>query len=325
MTTTPGQSTCTITSYTNNFVYSRGSILITYQPAFPTSTPNKLLISLNSTYTNDALSTLINPQITNYAQIGTAGKYTLDINYTTTINITLLFPPSTKPVASMIFLESYIDGVGEVDYCYVDIGNIQANVMSLNVTASSLIVQQPATYSFSILPTSPIMSSDSLVIEFPSSYVLTNVQSAVFYLNIFMTKTVQLNGSSLILSFLIPIYILGKTIKFNISNIINPFDSRSVVVKISIVTSDGFVRDTASVSLSIGSGVMAVNSFTCGTYQIGYKTACKLNFTTTSLINVDSQIRLLFPTSQWMLSQSGANTQCAVTSTSSSPQLKSYF
>jgi len=78
------------------------------------------------------------------------------------------------------------------------------------------------------------------------------------------------------------------------------------------MTSDNFLRDSSSVFLTLNTGLIKVNNFTCTTYQIGYKTACKLNFTLSNSIHLDSQIRLLFPQNGWMISQSGTNTQCQV-------------
>jgi hypothetical protein len=91
---------------------------------------------MNTFYTDDPLSTMINPQITGYSTLGNIGRYTFQINYTTAINITLMFPPSTKPVDRFIFVESFIDGVGTVDQCFVGITNVNPNLIAIEVTSS---------------------------------------------------------------------------------------------------------------------------------------------------------------------------------------------
>ena len=86
---------------------------------------------MNTSYKNDLLSTAINPQITGYSTLGNIGKYTFQINYTTAINISLLFPPSTEGVDNFIFVESFIDGVGSVDECYVGINNVTSSSITI--------------------------------------------------------------------------------------------------------------------------------------------------------------------------------------------------
>jgi len=84
---------------------------------------------MNMSYSNDPLLTQITPQISGYSTLGNIGKYTFQINYTTAINISLLFPPSTNGVNSFIFIESYIDGMGNVDYCNIGINNVTASTI----------------------------------------------------------------------------------------------------------------------------------------------------------------------------------------------------
>ncbi len=99
-------------------------------------------ISMNTSYTDDPLSTMINPQIAGYSTLGNIGRYTFQINYTTVINISLMFPPSTKTVDRFIFVESFIDGVGTVDQCFVGIMNVTANSIAIDVTRSESEVQK---------------------------------------------------------------------------------------------------------------------------------------------------------------------------------------
>lgn len=80
------------------------------------------------------------------------------------------------------------------------------------------------------------------------------------------------------------------------TNLMNPFSSGSVNVKLTVLTNDGYLRSKGSHNLLINPGIMKINMFTCATYQVGYKSSCKLNFTTTSSILLNSQIRLTFPT-----------------------------
>lgn len=87
------------------------------------------------------------------------------------------------------------------------------------------------------------------------------------------------------------------------------------------LTNQSFVRDSSSLIITLLNGLFQVNSFQCNNYQIGYETPCYLNFTLTNTIKQNCQIRITFPSSSWMLSQSGSNTQCA--SQSSSSQLNS--
>lgn len=110
ITTTAGQSICTISSSTNNFVYARGSIQISYQSSFITTFNNsyKLLLSMNTTYSNDPLLTSISPQITGYSSIGVSGSLQFNLNYSTTVNVSLLFPPSTMKVNNLIFIQAYV-------------------------------------------------------------------------------------------------------------------------------------------------------------------------------------------------------------------------
>lgn len=116
---------------------------------------------------------------------------------------------------------------------------------------------------------------------------------------------------------------MPKTIKFNLTKVTNPFSSGLSNFKLTFMTNDGYLRMTGNYSLQIDSGVMNINSFTCTTYQIGYKSSCKLNFTTSNAIFLTSQIRLIYPTSGWMTAYSGSNTVCSVVS--SSPQINSIF
>jgi hypothetical protein len=98
---------------------------------------------------------------------------------------------------------------------------------------------------------------------------------------------------------------------------------RPILINIKTLTNDSYMRDSSSYSLSLINGILNVNSFNCNNYQIGYKTACKLNFTVLNSLKSTSQIRISFPTNSWILSQSGPNTQCNVQSLSS--QLNSLF
>lgn len=235
----------------------------------------------------------------------------------------MLFPPSTKGVEDFIFVESYIDGLGGVDQCYVGIDSVQSSSMSIEVDSSSFQVQQQSTYSFTILPSSPIFPGDSLILQFPTSYDISAVTSATFLLGIFGIKNITKSGNTITIPNVVYTYIQSKSIKFNISLIVNPFDCRGEEIVMRTVTSDGYVRDEGRVSVTIVPGGLLVNGFTCGTYQIGSKTACKLNFTLPNAIKPDSQIRVIFPQASWMLSLSGSNTQCQTQSASS--QLKSLF
>lgn len=178
-------------------------------------------------------------------------------------------------------------------------------------------------YSFSLLPSSPIFPNDVLIVEFPPTLNLSQFTAANFFLGIFGLKTITKSNNILIIPELVSTYIQARTIRFNISGIVNPFDSRPLEIKFRIVTNESFIRDSSTFSFKIASGNFIANSFNCSNYQIGYKTACKLNFTLTNSIKPDSQVRLIFPQNGWMLSQSGSNTQCQTQSTSS--QLKSLF
>lgn len=146
-------------------------------------------------------------------------------------------------------------------------------------------------------------------------------------MGIFTTKPITFISSQIVnISNLISTYIISKTIKFNLTNIKNPFfSSNTVTIKLTVVTNDGYLRTTGSYNLQITPGIMTINTFTCTTYQIGYKSSCKLNFTTSNSINVNSSISLTFPTQNWMTSYSGTNTICTVLSSSSLPQVKSIF
>lgn len=175
-------------------------------------------------------------------------------------------------------------------------------------------------------PTTAIFSTDYLLVEFPSSYNLLSLASspsATFFLGIFTTKSFQISGQVVNISSLVSTSLLPRTIKFNLTKITNPFNSGSVNIKLTIITNDGYLRTTGTYSLSIDPGAMKINNFTCTTYQIGYKSSCKLNFSMMSSINTNSQLHLTFPTSGWMTSYSGSNTICPVIS--SSPQIKSMF
>ncbi len=87
-------------------VNARGSILISYESNYISITNEsyKMHISMNTSFREDPLSTMINPQIAGYSTLGNIGKYTFQINYTNTINITMSFPPSTKTVDNFIFI-----------------------------------------------------------------------------------------------------------------------------------------------------------------------------------------------------------------------------
>ena len=147
-------------------VSARGSILINYESSYIsiTNTSYKMHISMNTSYREDPLSTLINPQIAGYSTLSNIGRYTFQVNYTTGINISLLFPPSTKALESFIFVESFIDGVGTVDQCFVGITNVLPNVLVTDVGSTNWEVQKYAIYSFMITPASPIFPTDSLII-----------------------------------------------------------------------------------------------------------------------------------------------------------------
>jgi hypothetical protein len=59
---------------------------------------------MNNSYFNDPLSTPISPQISGYSAIGVSGSVKFTINYTSIINISIIFPPSTMSVNNMIYM-----------------------------------------------------------------------------------------------------------------------------------------------------------------------------------------------------------------------------
>lgn len=59
---------------------------------------------MNNSYINDPLSTPISPLINGYSSIGVSGSVKFTINYTSIINISLIFPPSTMSVNNMIYM-----------------------------------------------------------------------------------------------------------------------------------------------------------------------------------------------------------------------------
>ncbi len=185
-------------------------------------------------------------------------------------------------------------------------------------------MQKVANYTFTILPKSTIFSSDILVVEFPSFFDLSLLTEAVFSQGYIGTLSLSKTNNIIRIAALTSSNLQNKTLKFDLNKIINPFDLRtSVAITIKILTKDSFLRDLSTYSLNLVNGVITVNNFTCNNYQIGYKTACKLNFTIENKIKSDGQIQVLFPGNSWMLSQGGSNTQCTAVSLSS--QLNSLF
>ena len=63
---------------------------------------------MNTSYPNDPLVTSISPQIIGYSSIGVSGSFKFSINYSTIVNISLIFPPSTMKINDLIYIEAYI-------------------------------------------------------------------------------------------------------------------------------------------------------------------------------------------------------------------------
>jgi hypothetical protein len=234
---------------------------------------------MSNTYPGDPLASNINATISGYSTLGNIGSYNFQINYTTSINISLNMPPSTKTVSNFIMIKASILNFGDIDFCYVSISNTQPNSVVISAASTSLEVQKIANYSLSIFPSSPITSTDSLIISFPLTFNVNAVTSIDFTLGVFGMKNVVKNGSILIVPNLVNNYIQNQNIKFVINQIVNQLDNRPASIIISTMTSDGFLRDESSYSIKMQTGVLTINSFSCNTYQIGYKTPCTLNFT----------------------------------------------
>lgn len=90
---------------------------------------------MNTSYANDPLSTSISPQITGYSVIGISGSFKFTVNYSTTVNVSLIFPPSTMRVNDLIYMEAYVENLGSVDWCYVSLIDIIESPMQVNIVA----------------------------------------------------------------------------------------------------------------------------------------------------------------------------------------------
>jgi len=92
---------CT-TSTLNAIVFQRGQITINYNSSYISGTTNSsyyLNIAVPTFYSDDSTQTLINPNFSStvVSSQPSASQYVYSLEYVTSLIVTLLMPPSTKP------------------------------------------------------------------------------------------------------------------------------------------------------------------------------------------------------------------------------------
>jgi hypothetical protein len=114
-------------------------MLISYQSSYVSTILSyyKMRINMNNFYPNDPLSTNINTTISGYIPFSNIGSYLFTINYTSSINISLLMPPSTEGSANFISIQSYIENSGDIDSCLVGIDTVLPNTFNIGVNSTS--------------------------------------------------------------------------------------------------------------------------------------------------------------------------------------------
>jgi len=121
--------------------------------------------------------------------------------------------------------------------CLISLSGVQPNTILIEVSPTVTQVQQSTPYLFSILPSTTIQPTDSLIIAFDSNFGFANLQlSAIFTNGIFGSKSFSLNQNYITFSGLNSAALSKVRLNFTLTNITNPYDTRSSQIRVSIIT-----------------------------------------------------------------------------------------
>lgn len=121
-------------SLLSGIVFSTASLAINYTSSYITGMSSNyyLNVAVPTYYADDSTQTLINPSFPSVIAVQPNNdEYIYSIPYSTSLTVTLLMPPSTKPETDIITVSSYdANNSGTIDSCSISLDNVQPSTFS---------------------------------------------------------------------------------------------------------------------------------------------------------------------------------------------------
>lgn len=192
--------------------------------------------------------------------------------------------------SNFIHLQAY-DSLGVYDQCSLSITGVLPNTFT-ELSVSQVTVQLNSFLQFTLISTTPIQSTDSLIIVLDPLFSLSSLVPSTVILGI-GAFPLGVNGNTITISAISSGILISTILKFNLSVIGPPSTNQPASIRVSVQTSAGYFRDQQTLSYSASPGQLAA-TMTCLTYEIGYATSCTLQLTTASKIPNNGVIAILF-------------------------------
>jgi hypothetical protein len=142
-----------------------------------------------------------------------------------------------------------------------------SNTIAIQVAPLDPQVQKMSSYRFSILTSTAIEPTDSLIVSFDSNFGLSSMPlNATFTNGIYGNKSMSLSANTITLSSLNSASLSKVTLNFTLFDIINPYDTRSSQIQVSVITQTLNTRSKSNYTISMTAGTITVNNFSCNIY-----------------------------------------------------------
>ena len=289
------------TSVLNNFVFSNGTLSISYTSGYIQGSINSsywLNIAMANYYPDDTTQTLIGAAFSQsvLATQPAGSEYVYSIGYVTDFTIKMLMPPSSRAESGFITItSSTVNNGGTIDSCSISLTGMQPNNFT-KLVLSSGVVQSYGGVQFDLKLPTPLISGDQLQITFPAAFDLSKVVGgsvAIAGYNSFAMAVY--NGNMAVLTVSLAQAVLYAELIFSIGNVGLPATTAAQTIAISLLTADNYYRINQTYQYSALAGSLGV-SVSCLSVQLGAVTNCVFALTTSHYIKPNATVQIALPT-----------------------------